>query len=287
MKNQPFTALCQGLAAAATPSRADLHIHTTVSDGTYTPQQVVDIARRSGLAAIAITDHDALEGAEAARAAAQKVEVIGGVEITSEYDGREVHILGYFVDEHDRSLNAALEQLRSSRRERFHAMARRLRKCGAVIEDGELIAADCGGSLGRRKLASLLYAGGKVGSVREAFDRYLADGGPADLPKERLSFDRAIGLVRAAGGVASLAHPRASMTLFELTQMRERGLQAVEVEYPTHRANRSRELREWAAHLGMAITGGSDCHGPDQLHRGIGCRSVTIEELNALRTCVV
>jgi predicted metal-dependent phosphoesterase TrpH len=287
MKNQPFTALCRQLAASATPCRADLHIHTTVSDGTYSPQQVVDIARRAGLAAIAITDHDALEGSKAARAATQGVEVINGVEVTSEYEGHEVHILGYFVNVSDRALNAALEQLRSSRRERFHAMADRLRGCGAVIDDSDLIAADCGGSLGRRTLATLLHAHGKVGSVREAFDRYLADGGPADIPKQRLSLDRAIALARGAGGVTSLAHPRATLTLDDLTQLRDRGLQAVEVEYPTHRAARSRELREWASRLGMAITGGSDCHGPEPLHRGIGCRSVTIEELNALRMCVV
>jgi predicted metal-dependent phosphoesterase TrpH len=287
MKNPTFTALCQTLAAVATPCRADLHIHTTVSDGTYSPAQAVDIARRAGLAAIAITDHDAMEGAEAARAAARGVEIINGVEITSEHEGHEVHILGYFVNVGDRALKAALEQLRASRRERFHAMAYRLRGCGAVIDDSDLIAADCGGSLGRRTLATLLHAQGKVGSVREAFDRYLADGGPADIPKERLPFDRAIALVRGAGGVTSLAHPRATMTLNDLTGLRDRGLQAVEVEYPTHRAARSRELREWASRLGMAITGGSDCHGPDQLHRGIGCRSVTIEELNALRMCVV
>jgi predicted metal-dependent phosphoesterase TrpH len=284
VKKQPFTALCQSLAALKAPSRADLHVHTTESDGVYTPAQVVDIAQRVGIAAVAITDHDALAGAAMARTAATRgLEIINGVEITAEDDGREIHVLGYFVRDHDPALNAALAQLRASRRERFHAMADKLRGCGAAIQEDALVAADGGGSLGRRNLAELLYAGGRVGSVREAFDRYLSDGGPADLPKERLPIERALALVRAAGGVTSLAHPRATWGLGDFKQLRDRGLQALEVEYPTHRANRVRELREWAATLGLAVTGGSDCHGPEPLYRGIGCRGVTMDELHALR----
>src|SRR5439155_5203443 len=193
MKHQPFTALCQGLAELAPGPRADLHVHSTASDGLYTPNQVIDLARRVGLSAVAITDHDALAGAVAARAAAPaNLEVLLGVEITAEDQGREIHLLGYFVSPDDRALTASLEQLRVRRRERFHAMAGKLRNCGAAIDDDALIAADGGGSLGRRNLAELLCAHGRVGSVREAFDRYLADGGPADVPKERLPLDKAI-----------------------------------------------------------------------------------------------
>src|SRR5205085_12026336 len=130
-----------------------------------------------------------------------------------------------------------------------HAMAGKLRNCGAAIDDEALIAADGGGSLGRRNLAELLCAHGRVGSVREAFDRYLADGGPADVPKERLPFDEAIALVRGAGGVTSLAHPRLMLAFDDLKNLAERGLQAIEVEYPTHRANRTRELRDWVTAL--------------------------------------
>jgi 3',5'-nucleoside bisphosphate phosphatase len=280
---QPFTALCQGLAELKPAQRAELHVHTTESDGAYTPEQVVELARRVGLAAVAITDHDALAGSARSRAAARGVEVISGVEITAEHDGREMHLLGYFVRDDDDALNSALAQLRERRRERFHAMADKLRSCGVTIDDASLIAADHGGSLGRRTLAELLCANGRVGSVREAFARYLGDGGPADLPKERLPLDRAIALVRAAGGMTSLAHPRPTMTRSDLATLRDGGLQAIEVEYPTHRANRVRELREWAAVLGMAVTGGSDCHGAEPLYRSIGCRGITIDELDALR----
>jgi predicted metal-dependent phosphoesterase TrpH len=277
--------LCQRIAGLAPSGRADMHVHTTMSDGTYTPAQVVEIASRVGLSAVAITDHDALAGAERARSAASvNLEVISGVEVTAEDAGREVHLLGYFVSADDPELSQSLCRLRDGRRQRYHEIAERLRGCGASIDNEALRAADTGGSLGRRTLANLLYAGGKVGSVREAFDRYLADGGPADVPKQRLPLDEAIALVRGAGGVSSLAHPPPTMTLRDLTVLRDRGLKAVEADYPTHRPARSRELRDWAAALGLAVTGGSDCHGPDPPRRGIGCRSVTAEELSKLRS---
>jgi predicted metal-dependent phosphoesterase TrpH len=282
---QPFTVLCQRIAGLAPSGRADMHIHTTESDGTYTPAQVVEIASRVGLSAVAITDHDALAGTALARSAASaNLEVIAGVEVTAGDAGREVHLLGYFVSADNPDLCASLVRLRDGRRQRYREIAERLRGCGASIDEAKLNAADTGGSLGRRTLANLLYASGKVGSVREAFDRYLADGGPADVPKQRVPLDEAIALIRGAGGISSLAHPPTTMTLRDLTGLRDRGLQAVEADYPTHRPARSRELRDWATALGLAITGGSDCHGPDPPRRGIGCRGVSAEELSKLKS---
>src|SRR5262245_19957263 len=204
-----FTRPCQQLAAGPPPSgRADLHLHTTHSDGTYTPAEVVALARRSGLSAVAVTDHDTTGGVAGACAAAPAgVEVIAGVEVTAGHDGREVHLLGYFVRPDDPALCAALADLRAHRRERFHAMVGRLRDRGVSVEDGELPGHDGPAALGRRTLAVLLERTGQVGSVREAFTRYLADDGPVNLPKARLPLQEAIRLVRAAGGVTSLAHP--------------------------------------------------------------------------------
>lgn len=285
---QPFTTLCQQIATLAANGRADLHVHTTASDGEYEPHQVVEVAARSGLSAVGITDHDTMAGvAPARKAAGSRIDVISGVEITAEECGREVHLLGYFVREDDGALTEALGRLRCQRKQRFLEMAERLRGCGAPIAP-EILDSVCGReSLGRRNLATMLCQSGQVGSVREAFDRYLADGGPADVPKARLPLDDAIALVRGAGGVTSLAHPSEALTFAQLKGLRERGLQAVEANYPTQRSARSRELRDWAGKLGMAISGGSDCHGPDQPQRGIGCRGVTAEELNALRNCIV
>jgi predicted metal-dependent phosphoesterase TrpH len=145
-------------------------------------------------------------------------------------------------------------------------------------------AAAAGPAPGRRTLAYLLRTSGRVGSVREAFNRWLADGGPADVPKARLPLAEAIALVRGAGGVTSLAHPSTALTLTRLAALKKIGLQAVEAVYPSHRAARAKELRKWAAELGLAVTGGSDCHGPDGT--AIGAHGVTVDELIALRLLV-
>jgi predicted metal-dependent phosphoesterase TrpH len=282
---QPFTRLCQQLARPATTGRADLHMHTTHSDGTYTPSEVVDLARRSGLAAVAITDHDTTGAvAEARTAAGDRVEVIAGVEVTAEHDGREVHLLGYVVGTADPALGAALAGLRDHRRERFHGMVERLRGRGVSVDEEALAGAVAVPAPGRRNLAALLHATGRVGSVREAFDRWLADGGPADVPKTRLPLDTAIALVRGAGGLTSLAHPPAGMMPPQLAALRDLGLQAVEADYPSHRPARAKELRGWASALGLAVTGGSDCHGPDG--HAIGRCGVTADELMALRDLI-
>jgi predicted metal-dependent phosphoesterase TrpH len=281
---QPFTRLCQHTARPATSGRADLHLHTTHSDGSYSPAEVVDLARRSGLAAIAITDHDTTAGVAEARAAApSSLEVITGAEITAEHQGREVHLLGYYFRPDDPALSAALAWLRASRRDRFRGMVERLRGRGVSVEDEAIPDGGDGVALGRRTLALALQRSGRVGSVEEAFARWLRDGGPVDMPKARLPAAEAVALVRGAGGVASLAHPPAGLTLPALVALRDLGLQAIEVECPGHRPARARELRQWAAALRLAVTGGSDCHGPAGPRRTVGACSINATELAALR----
>jgi hypothetical protein len=281
---QPFTALCRSLARRPLAGRADLHLHSTYSDGAYTPAQLVDLARRCGLAAIALTDHDTLAGCrEAQEAAGPGLEVISGAEITCEYRGRELHLLAYFVRDSDRALTAALERLRAHRAERFREMVQRLRRLGVSVEEEELGAAGPG-SLGRRNLADLLVKCGRAGSVREAFARYLGDAGGVTVPKLRLPVTEAIALVRGAGGVACWAHPSYDCSRESLVELRDAGLGAVEVEYPATRASRARELRGWAGELGLAVSGGSDCHGPDHPRRAVGACTVSDEELEALRS---
>jgi predicted metal-dependent phosphoesterase TrpH len=283
-RHQPFTVLCQEAARAPSSGRADLHVHTTSSDGAYTPAEVVDLARRVGLAAVAVTDHDTLDGVAPARAAARgRLEVIAGVEITAECGGREVHLLGYFVRPNDRTLRAALDRLRDRRRGRFSEMVERLRARGLSVEEEAIAGLGPTTALGRRNLAQLLHDSGQVGSVREAFARYLADDGPVNLPKERLPLADAVALVRSAGGVTSLAHPSADLTLSGLATLRDLGLQAVEAAYPSFRAARVKELRAWAVALDLMVTGGSDCHGPGAPARAVGACGVTAEELAVLR----
>jgi 3',5'-nucleoside bisphosphate phosphatase len=282
---QPFTALCRAATRRSTTGRADLHVHTTHSDGTYTPAQVVDLARRSGLAALAITDHDTLAGfRETQTIAGAHLEIVPGVEITTEYRGRELHLLGYFVRPDDGPLTAALARLREHRVGRFWEMVARLRGHGVALDEETLRVQAGTGVLGRRNLAVLLEQAGRVGSVREAFSRYLSDTGRVTLPKLRLPVCEAIELVRGAGGVAAWAHPSYDCNREALAELSDWGLGAVEAEYPAHRAGRGRELRQLAAECGLAITGGSDCHGPEPARRAIGASTVSADELAELRS---
>jgi predicted metal-dependent phosphoesterase TrpH len=282
---QPFTALCRAAARPPSSGRADLHVHTTCSDGLYTPAQIVELARRSGLAAVAITDHDTLDGIPPAQAAAvgSGVEVVAGVEITAEFRDRELHLLGYFVRLDDTDLGSALERLRQHRVGRFWDMVERLNACGVSLDKRELCARAQTGVLGRRHLAALLVQAKKAGSMREAFARYLHDRGRAAVPKLRLPVAEAIARVRGAGGVAAWAHPSYDCTRESLAQLRDLGLQALEVEYPGYRPGQVRELRARAAEFGLLTTGGSDCHGPEPPGRTVGACGVSGKELEALR----
>jgi predicted metal-dependent phosphoesterase TrpH len=282
---QPFTALCQAAARQPTGGRADLHIHSTFSDGAYTPAEIVDLARRSGLAAVAITDHDTVDGIAPARdaALASSFEIVAGVEISAEHRGKELHLLGYFFRTVDGPLTGALERLRLHRINRFREMVERLRGCGVSLDEDAVRTQLEASVLGRRHLAMLIVKAHKAASIREAFMRYLGDRGRVAVPKVRVPVADAIALVRGAGGVAAWAHPAYDGIREALAELRGLGLQAVEVEYPTHRRSLVRELRDLASSMGLAITGGSDCHGPGHPHRAIGANGISGQELTALR----
>jgi predicted metal-dependent phosphoesterase TrpH len=246
---------------------------------------VVELALRSGLCAIAITDHDTLEGVPPAQraAAGTGLEVILAVEITTEQAGAELHLLAYFVSLDAPPLATALHRLRQQRRQRFAEMVDRLRRQGIHL-DGDLPREmRSGDTLGRRHLADWMVQQRKVGTMREAFQRYLHDGGPADVPKVRLPIAEALTLVASAGGVASWAHPPDRCTLRDLAELRSLGLAGIEAEYPGFRASRVKELRALATELDLVITGGSDCHGADSPHRSVGVCSISRLELEALR----
>jgi predicted metal-dependent phosphoesterase TrpH len=281
---QPFTSLCRQMAQPRLTGRVDLHLHTTASDGSYRPAEIVDLARRSGLSALAITDHDTLQGIEAARLAAGKhLEVVAGVEVTAEYRGKEFHLLGFFVRPKDEALGKALARLRHDRVERFREMVERLRLLGVRLEEDVSASVAGTAALGRRHLAEMLVKAGRADTVRHAFQRYLSDRGRVSVAKRCLPVAEAVALVRGAGGVAAWAHPAPDCTRAALQELRGLGMQAVEVEYPSCRPRRRRELRRWAMELGMAISGGSDCHGPGLPHHAIGTCGISWEELEQLR----
>jgi predicted metal-dependent phosphoesterase TrpH len=263
--------------------RADLHLHTTHSDGTYTPAQVLDLARRCGLAAIALTDHDTVAGwAEAQAAATPELEVIPGVELTCLWRGRGVHLLGYFFRPEDAALQARLAELRVQRRQRLYAWAEQLRRRGLLVPEEELERLARAGSVGRRHLAAWLVQSRQVASERLAFRRYLQTAErSAGLVGLRVA--EAIALVRAAGGIVSLAHPPYDFSQKDLATLARQGLAAVEVEFPACPPQRRRQLRRWAAELHLAISGGSDCHGPEPWRQTVGSCTISRAELEALR----
>jgi predicted metal-dependent phosphoesterase TrpH len=282
MKGSPFTRLCQSLDTLRAPNRADLHTHTTFSDGTHTPAELVERARKAGLAAVAVTDHDTTAGVEPARRAASGLEVIAGVEITAEFREAELHLLGYFIDPAHRQLATALDALRHARRERALEIARRLKALGASIEEAvkEVSAAV---AIGRRHLARLLIAGGYAKTLHGAFTRWLAAPDVAGAPKKRLPVADAIALVRGAGGVASWAHPPADADLSAMRELQMLGLGAVECVYPWPTRAHGDRLREMATSLGLAVTGGSDSHDPGPAARAVGAKAVTLDDVAKIR----
>lgn len=279
-RRQPFTALCQRVAALGKPSRADLHVHSTASDGEFTPSQVVHLARQAGLAAVALTDHDTFAGlAEAMAAAEGRVEVIHGVEITAEFDGREVHLLGYFARFDHPDLNAALVKICTSRRQRFEEYCKRL----MIPADRVKLVADATPSLGRRHVARLLITCGMAKTTDDAFRRCLKPLRGIVSPKHRIPLDEAIALVHAAGGCTSLAHPPEELDEAAFLHMKKMGLDALESEYAWRRSAPAIRLRDIAGRIGLLTTGGSDCHGPTPVHRHIGSVSVNAEQVQRLR----
>jgi 3',5'-nucleoside bisphosphate phosphatase len=260
-------------------SRLDLHLHTTHSDGSCTPTEVVNMAHHAGVTALAITDHDIMTGVTEAITAGQQcgIEIIPGVEISSLAGTSELHVLGYFLDQQDPDLLARLKTLRDARHRRNPQIIERLQTLGIDITYDEVRALAGSDSVGRPHIARALMDKRVVASAKEAFDRFLAEGKPAYVPRELPSPAEAICWIKAARGLAVLAHPTwvkvAEQSLVDLVrQLKADGLDGVEVYYSTHAARQTREYLSLAQQLGLLVTGGSDFHGltkPD-IDVGIG-----------------
>jgi predicted metal-dependent phosphoesterase TrpH len=267
------------------PGAADLHVHTTHSDGACSPCEVVVAAARVGLGALAITDHDTVSALEIARpeAAWWGIELIPGVELTSEYEGRELHILGYFIRDHDAALVEAMAFLRCGRSQRLRNMVALLRALGFSIDEQALRRAFPRAVLGRRHVAEFLAGTGQVVSLREAFLQYLGDGRPACVDKSRLEAARAISLIEAAGGVSALAHPPATLRESTLCTLVELGLRAIEVDGPGFSRSLSRRIQAQALRLGLIGIAGSDFHASDRPGRWVGAITTDCDQLECLR----
>ena len=246
----------------------DLHLHTTASDGRLTPSELVSLAHRCGLHTIAVTDHDTVAAiAEATTVAATLgMRVVPGIEITAVADAKDVHVLGYFFDPASESLATLLVQQRADRVTRAREIAARLAAAGIRIDIERLasdVAARPGTSIGRPQLAREMVRSGAVASVQDAFDRWLATGRPAFVPRTGPSPVAVVEAIHAAGGIASLAHPGVTKRDDLITPLAQSGLDAIEVYHSDHSADLQASYRETAARLGLLMSGGSDFHGDD------------------------
>lgn len=251
-------------------AKADLHIHTTASDGESTPRQILELARSVGLELIAITDHDTLRGFREAREAAGEygVELISGIEITAGYEGRECHILAYaFQPDHD-SIVRLCRRHRLARLERGKWIIDQLSREGLDLDIEEVKAEANWGNVGRPHIAALLVKKGYVASPKEAFIRYLSDSALGPIESEYFAFDAVIEGVREAGGVTVLAHPGRLYSREEIEDFREQGIDGIEVYHPGHGDRSRKELKAYAEEHGLLVTGGSDFHGSPGGFRG-------------------
>ncbi|MBD5459928.1 MAG: Cof-type HAD-IIB family hydrolase [Lachnospiraceae bacterium] len=280
----------------------DLHVHSNRSDGTFSPSELVDYAIQKGLSAFALTDHDTVDGLDEAlsRAAALKTsentipEVIPGIELSTEYEGKDVHIVGLYIDHHNPTFLARLREFVDSRTVRNEKMCGRLRETGIDISYEKLQKAFPDSVITRAHYAKWMLENGYIKNLQEAFDRYVGDNCPCYVPREKITPAQAVELILSADGIPVLAHP----TLYYLNRQRlkklvmelkEAGLLALEGIYSTYSPAEERQMRTLASECGLLISGGSDFHGGNKpgldLATGYGRLFIPQEVLDHLKAC--
>jgi predicted metal-dependent phosphoesterase TrpH len=266
----------------------DLHMHTTASDGRLSPADLVSRVHAAGLSVISVTDHDTVAGLAAVRTAADAhgIELVDGIEVTAVHQGRDVHMLGYFINPHDAVFNDFLAAQRRRRVHRVRLIGDRLASLGAPINVDALLdqaAHTPGTSVGRPVIGRALVAAGYVASVQEAFDRFLGAGQPAFVPRTGESPADVVHRIHAAGGLAAMAHPGVTRQPAVMASLVGAGLDAIEVYHSDHSPDMQRELLAYAHEHGLLVTGGSDFHGDDLRDRPLGRATLPRAEFERLR----
>ncbi|HUU31083.1 MAG TPA: PHP domain-containing protein, partial [Phycisphaerae bacterium] len=257
----------------------DLHVHSSASDGAYPPREVVERAAEAGLKAIALTDHDTLAGQAEARAAGGAVglEIVPGVEISTEFERGACHILGYFIEVGDAALETMLEAAREGREVRNREMLVRLNGLGFGLKMEDLVGQAGEGVVTRAHFAAAMLRKGYVASWDEVFEKYLGRGKPAYVERRHVEPEEAIEAIRGAGGLAVLAHPRQLNRGPEemeswFRRLAAAGLDGLETQSPDHGADEAQRYHEAAVRLGLLETGGTDWHGRKEsgIRLGVG-----------------
>ena len=242
----------------------DFHLHTTASDGTLTPTELVKLLAGNGLKLISITDHDSLEGiAEAKRELANhpQMTLVPGVEISADMDESEVHVLGYHLDENDPDLHEVLVNFRKGREGRGEQMVQKLNEMGFAISWERVVELAQGGAIARPHVARALLEKGYITELKEAFDNYIGRGGPAYVSREKMSPEESVELIRKFGGVPVLAHPTYTKDPESLVaSLVPKGLAGMEVYYKSYNEETVQSLLEISQRHGLLALGGSDYH---------------------------
>jgi hypothetical protein len=264
---------------------ADLHVHTSYSDGTFTPAQLIKEALSRGLSALAIVDHDSTEALEEALviAAGTGLEVIPGIELTAQHENQEIHILGYFLDYRNQELLEKLKSVQLNRIRRVYQIVKNLDGLGLKLNPETVFSISGKATVGRMHIARALIKEGLVGSTAEAFRRYLGDKSPAYVLGFPLSVPEAIRLIQGAGGVAVLAHPYILHNDALITEFAGYGLEGIEVHYPEHSQSMVNFYLDLAKKLSLLVTGGTDFHGSAKPEIKLGMIKIPLELVEKLR----
>ena len=264
---------------------ADLHLHTRFSDGTDTPERVVELAKQAGLSAIAITDHDNTEAIAVAAAPAERcgIELIPGIEMSASTDGLEVHLLGFLMDLKHVALQEHLAEQQERRVQRVYAMVERLERVGVKINAQEVLELAGAGTVGRPHVARILLKHGYISTLPEAFSKYIGPDNPAFVQGSPVPPKDVIRLIREAGGVPVLAHPIYLKRDAVIEQFVKEGLVGLEAYHSGHTPEMVRHYEQMADRLGLLKTGGSDYHGQSKEGLPIGAVKVPYACVEALR----
>lgn len=264
---------------------ADLHLHTVFSDGTYTPEELISASVKCGLSAIAVVDHDTVEGIgpsiEASKSKA--LEVLPGIELSAEFEGSEVHILGYLIDYQNGALIKRLGVLKKNRVERVYKIIEKLKDTGVTLSPDTVFEIAGNGTVGRLHVARALLKEGRVSSIFEAFQKYIGDKSPAYVLGFKFSPNEAIKLIRESGGIPVLAHPSVLRNDDLIPAFVKSGLRGLEVYYPEHSQSMVNFYLGLAKKYNLLVTGGSDCHGNAKPQVNLGSIKISYELVERLK----
>jgi len=269
--------------------RADLHVHTSHSDGVYSPAEIAARAAGLDLKAVSITDHDTIDGIAGGRESCSSLglDFVAGIELTTVYAGHEVHLLGYLFDERSPSLNRTLDFLKQERVNRTRLMLEKLESLGIGLEAESLLENPANGAIGRPHIASLLVKKGVVPDFNQAFKKFLVPGAPAYVPHYPLALEKACELIRENGGLPILAHPGVLDRDELIPGIVKSGVVGIEVVHPFHDRDTTRRYLAVSERFNLIPTGGSDYHGPGRGPDSIGSYTVPGEVVDLMRETAI